>query len=151
MALLLNLALLYLGMHILCCNGLLLLPRGSASQSHRRDGLPIDDAECLQKALAQRNLSAIQTQITFSNSSDGLNNVIEFRLYNPAIDVSTECAGHGAALSPTGPARNPDMWYWCFVESRDSNIAASFRYDTVTNRLTVNETWICKDQDTGRL
>jgi len=80
--------------------------------------------------------------IVLDDSSDGANNsYIAFELHNSAIGVDAECSGHGAALVSGISESDPDQWYFCFVESRDPSISASFKYDSSLNMLTVNETW----------
>jgi len=97
------------------------------------------DEDCIINSTSLKSLTAFQTQLAYGNQTNGDDNVIEFRLYNPAIDVSTECSGHGAALNGSD-ASAP---YWCFVESRDPRITATFQFDATTNKLSVNETWVC--------
>jgi hypothetical protein len=102
--------------------------------------------ECVTKALALRNLTALAPQIVL-DSAIPENNAVVFQLFNPVTQVSGECAAHGDTLSPDALTGRPDIWYNCFVESRDPTITVEFQFDSSLNRLTVNETWTCADDE----
>ncbi|KAJ9160937.1 hypothetical protein NKR19_g2785 [Coniochaeta hoffmannii] len=110
-------------------------------------GLQNDD-ECVTRSFAIHNLTALSPQVVI-DSSDPNNNAVVFQLFNPITAVSGECAAHGAILAPDRETGDTDVWYSCFVESRDPSIAVQFQYDSAVNQLTVNETWICEEDEEG--
>lgn len=118
--------------------------------SARCSSFPYDDQECMARSLSLQNLTAIRPEIVI-DSSNPANNAVVFQLYNPATGVSGECAAHGATLSPDPAVGKPELWYGCFVESRDATISAGFRFDSPGNQLTVKETWTCVSADSGGL
>jgi hypothetical protein len=108
-------------------------------------GLRADD-DCISRSFAIRNLTALAPQIV-TDRADPSNNAVVFQLYNPITSVSGECAAHGASLAPDTATSEPEEWYSCFVESRDPSISVQFQYDSATSQLTVNETWICEEDE----
>lgn len=100
--------------------------------------------DCVAASLALRDMITYQIQISYSDSSKADNSVV-FQLYNPVIAVDAQCAAYGPNLG-VGDARNY-TWYGCFMESLDTRISASFKYDFVVNEVTVNETWVCDTED----
>lgn len=125
---------------LLFCN---VLPALSAVQDS-----PLNISEdCETASTAMRNMTTYQIQISYSNSSTDDNSVV-FQLYNPVIGVDAQCAAYGSTLG-VGDSRN-DTWYQCFIESLDTRISASFKYDFVLNQVTVNETWACDSPDPSR-
>ncbi|MDB5911140.1 MAG: hypothetical protein JWP34_5257 [Massilia sp.] len=108
-----------------------------------------NDKECVSKSFAIHNLTAVAPQVVIDSSSPD-NNAVVFRLFNPITEVSGECAAHGVTLAPDNVTGNPGLWYNCFVESRDPSITVQFQYDSALDQLTVNETWVCEeDEDDG--
>lgn len=112
--------------------------------SNPQDSPPSISEDCAAASTALHNLTTYQIQISYSNSSTEDNSVV-FQLYNPVIGVDAQCAAYGPALG-VGDSRN-DTWYRCFIESLDTRISASFKYDFVLNQVTVNETWVCDSTD----
>ncbi|OIW32038.1 hypothetical protein CONLIGDRAFT_712446 [Coniochaeta ligniaria NRRL 30616] len=105
-----------------------------------------DDDECVSKSFALRNLTALAPQVVIDESNPD-NNAVVFQLFNPITKVSGECAAHGATLAPDKATGNPELWYNCFVESRDPSITVQFQFDSASYQLTVNETWLCEEDE----
>lgn len=90
-------------------------------------------------AAAIHNLTVYGTEILYTATANTVSNIsFEFQLYNALIDVDAQCSAHLSNL-PTEPKTWP-----CFVESRDTSIAASFAFDLATHELTVYESWLCQ-------
>lgn len=106
------------------------------------------DNECVSDSFAVHNLTALAPEVIIDSSKPD-NNAAIFQLFNPVTQVSGECAAHGATLAPDKALGEPEIWYNCFVESRDPSITAHFQFDSVLNQLTVNETWTCGEGDEG--
>lgn len=131
---------------------LILAPKSAASispvellQSQTRPAYPNDD-ECVSKAYALHNLTALAPQVVLDRSSPE-NDAVVFQLFNPVTGVSGECAAHGATLAPDKVTGNSELWYDCFVESRDPSITVQFQFDSALSQLTVNETWMCEEDE----
>lgn len=104
---------------------------------------------CLGNSLALQTLTVFQGSVTGASPASENDTAVVFQLLNPALDVDAQCAAHSTALTPNGRHRDPSVWYNCFVESRDTTISAKFQFDTVANKLTVNETWECTNATTS--
>lgn len=102
--------------------------------------------DCISKAYALHNLTALGTQVVL-DSGNPENNEVVFQLFNPITGVSGECAAHGASLAQHKATGDPESWYNCFVESRDPSITVQFQFDSVLSQLIVNETWACERND----
>ncbi|KAB5532672.1 hypothetical protein GE09DRAFT_1145469 [Coniochaeta sp. 2T2.1] len=115
------------------------------SRSHVASPSQSDD-ECVTKSFATHNLTALAPQVVLDSRIPD-NNAVVFQLFNPITEVSGECAAHGATLAPDKETGEPELWYNCFVESRDPSITAQFQFDSALSQLTVNETWICEEDE----
>jgi len=104
------------------------------------------DDECVSKSFSIHKLTALAPEILLDTASPD-NNAVVFQLFNPITRVSGECTAHGTTLAPDKDTGRPELWYDCFVESRDPSITVQFQYDSALDQLTVNETWICEEDE----
>lgn len=101
-----------------------------AAQSAAIHNLTVYGAEILYTPAARNGTSDNKTAVDTTTS-------FEFQLYNAVLNVDAQCSTH---VNQTSSATE---WHGCFVESRDTRIAASFQFDLERHTFTINETWVC--------
>ncbi|KAL1900124.1 hypothetical protein Sste5346_002432 [Sporothrix stenoceras] len=128
---------------------LLLARDGSASAVPLSDHLDTA-ANCSTKSAAAHNLTVYGAEILYTPANATVNTTgldtttsFEFQLFNAVLGVDAQCSTH---VSQT---YNSNEWHTCFVESRDTRIAAAFRFDLGRQAVTINETWVCDDDGGG--
>jgi len=108
--------------------------------------------DCLAKSLALKNLTITNGNLTRGNGLQAQASYISFDLGNPAINVSGNCSASGIALVSNAAGGDPFRWYDCPVDKpAPDTTTLAFRYDSVINHLTINQTWTCGDPESGQL
>ncbi|KAK0713366.1 hypothetical protein B0T26DRAFT_753482 [Lasiosphaeria miniovina] len=116
-----------------------------------------DRPTCLESSLALTNLTITAAEIVRGNPFAHEATTVTFRLANAAAAVDANCSASDVALTAQAVGSDPYKWYDCAVKAEAGASggevggapAARFRYDGTLLQLTVNETWVCHDPDTG--
>lgn len=91
------------------------------------------------------NLSAFyfHSSVVFSTPAHQIDGgYVSFNLTNPAVaGVVTECAASSTQLDDWFYG---DQWYTCTGDA-PAGVSAQFRFDRVTGRVDVNQSWVCDD------
>lgn len=142
-------------MHLQSLLRILLLAGGSATAKLAPPVRSFNTvANCTALSAAIHNLTVYGAEILYTpanttgTSTDidtGLDTTtsFEFQLYNAILGVDAQCSTH------VNQTYDSSEWHSCFVESRDSRIAAAFRFDLGRHTVTINETWVCDDNGDG--
>lgn len=144
-------------MHLWILSASLMVVGDGAAAVLPSDSTPGTVVNCTSRSAAIHNLTVYGTEILYTpvaaapgDNSTGADidtsTSFEFQLYNAVLGVDAQCSTH---VNQTDDASASTTWHPCFVESRDTRIAAAFRFYLGEHTLTVNETWVCDDNSGG--
>ena len=105
------------------------------------------DDSCAAESRNLKSLTVLYTRISGSATQEG--SLIAFQLQNNAGGFGAMCSSNALNVMAVPDEGDYDVWYGCFIESRDPNRAASFQYSTASKELTLNVTWDCGGPNNG--